>query len=295
MSYTTANDGSIVEGYPHRAHAPQRSAFLTLISGAFDLFFRPFRAANPAYALVAISFVVGVAAMLVFRYASNQRAMRRIKNRIHAHILEVRLFPDQLGVVSRAYARVVRYTFLYLVYTLQPLLILLLPMLIVLAQLNLRFSRLPLRPGDSFILKAKFTHPGTDAAASLRLPLGLALTAPPLHIPILREVDWRIRANTEGSFWPAVMVAGNAFTKRVVVSSDLAALYVKRERRSWLNWFSAPGERTLPAATPLRAIEVNYARRAIHAGPFEIEWWVFFLIVAFASGLVAKVILRVEL
>jgi hypothetical protein len=233
--------------------------------------------------------------MLVFRYASNQRAMRRIKNRIHAHILEVRLFPEQLGVVSRAYVRVLRYTFLYLVYALQPLLIMLLPMLIVLAQLNLRFSRLPFHPGDSFILKATFMRSVTPAAASLRLPAGLALTAPPVHIPVLREVDWRIRADAKGNFWPAVMVGGQAFNKRVVVSSDFAALYVKREQRSCLDWFSNPGERTLPAATSLRAVEVNYAHRAIHAGPFEVDWWVFFLVVAFASGLAAKVILRVEL
>jgi hypothetical protein len=266
-----------------------------LIGGAFDLFFRPFRAANPAYGLLAISFLAGVAAMLVFRYASNQHAMRRIKNRIHAHILEVRLFPEQLGVVSRAYVRVLRHTFLYLVYTLQPLLILLLPMLIVLAQLNLRFSRRPFSPGDSFILKATFTHSVTPAAASLRLPAGLALTAPPMHIPALREVDWRIRANAQGNFWPAVMVAGQAFTKRVVVSSGLAALYVKREQRSWLGWFSNPGERTLPSATSLSAIEVNYAHRTIHAGPLEVDWWIFFLVVAFASGLAAKVVLRVEL
>jgi hypothetical protein len=273
--------------------APQRNAFLTLISGAFDLF--SFRAAGPTYALAAVSVLTGVAAMLVFRYTSNQSAMRRIRNRVQAHILEVRLFPDQLGVVSRAYLRALRCTLLYLVYTLQPVLILLLPMLVVLAQLNLRFSLLPLRPGDSFILKAKLTRALPAGTVSLRLPNGLALTAPPVHIPALSEVDWRIRAKEKGNFSPAVIVGNRAFTKQVVVASDLRVLYAKREQRSWLDRLANPGERTLPAAATLRAIDVSYARRSIRAGPFETVWWVFFLVVALASGLIAKFVLKVEL
>ena len=46
--------------------------------------------------------------------------MRRIKNRIQAHLLEVRLFPDQLRVVSRAYGRILRFTAIYLTYNLKP-------------------------------------------------------------------------------------------------------------------------------------------------------------------------------
>lgn len=272
---------------------PQRNAFLTLISGAFDLF--SFRAAGPTYALAAISLLTGVASMLVFRYASNQSAMRRIKNRVQAHILEVRLFPDQLEVVSRAYLRALRCTLLYLVYTLQPMLILLLPMLILLAQLNVRFSQLPLRPGDSFILKAKLTRPLAAGTVSLRLPNSLALTAAPVHIPALSEVDWRIRAEEKGNFSPAVIVGNRAFTKRVVVGSDLTVLYARREQRSWLDWLANPGERALPAAAALRAIDVSYAPRSIRAGPFETVWWVFFLVVAVASGLIAKFVLKVEL
>lgn len=233
--------------------------------------------------------------MLVFRYASNQRAMRRIKNRIQAHVLEVRLFPDQLTVVLRAYGRILRFTFVYLYYVLRPALILFLPMVIVLGQLDLRFSRVPLEPGDSFILSAKFTQPLTLGVDSLRLPRGLTLTSPPVNIPALREVDWRIRATEKGVFFPAVVVAGQPFTKRVVVSNDLIALYTTRERPSVLNWLTSPGEKPLPAESPLQAIGINYAPRAIHFGPFAVDWLIFFLVAAFISGLLVKVLLRVEL
>ena len=62
------------------------------------------------YGLIVVSFLTGLAAVLVFAYVSNQESLRRIKNRIQAHLLELRLFPDQLGVVLKAYGRVLRWT-----------------------------------------------------------------------------------------------------------------------------------------------------------------------------------------
>jgi hypothetical protein len=221
--------------------------------------------------------------------------MRRIKNRIQAHVLEVRLFPDQLSVVLRAYIRVLRFTFAYLAYALKPLLILVLPMVILMGQLDLRFSRTPLLPGDSCILKSTLREPLTLGSSSLQLPAGLALTAPPVNIPVLREVDWRIRADGYGDFSPAVVIAGQAFTKQVVVSNTIARLPAERARASALEWLLDPGEKALPKNGPLRALEVNYAPRSIALGPFATEWWVFFLVVSLVSGLILKIVLRIEI
>jgi hypothetical protein len=266
-----------------------------LIDGAFDLFFWPFRAAHPAYGLAVISFLTGLAAVLVFRYASNQDAMRRIKNRIHAHLLELRLFPDQLGIVSRAHGRILRLTLIYLSYNLKPLAILLLPLVILMAQLDLRFSRIPLETGDSFILKAKLVDPGALDSDSLRLPKGLTLTAPPVNVPALQEVNWRIRADDYGVFWPAVVVAGQTFAKQVVVSKEITALPAERAGAGMVEWFSNPVEQPLPKSGPLRSLEVNYAPRSIDLGYFGTSWLVFFLVVSLVSGLIFKLVLGIEI
>ena len=266
-----------------------------MIDRAFDLFFWPFRAANPAYGLAVISFLTGLAAVLVFRYVSNQDAMRRIKNRIQAHLLEVRLFPDQLGVVSRAYGRILRFTVIYLTYNLKPVAILLLPVVILMVQLDLRFSRIPLRPHDSFILKARLAEAGALDSDSLRLPQGLTLTAPPVNVPALQEVNWRIRADEYGDFLPAVVVAGQMFTKQVVVSEEITRLPVERARASVVEWFLNPGEQPLPSGGPLRSLEVNYAPRSVDLGYFATNWLVFFLVVSLVSGLIFKMALGIEL
>ena len=239
--------------------------------------------------------MTGLAAVLIFKYVSNQDAMRRIKNRIHAHLLELRLFPDQLGIVSRAHGRILRLTAIYLAYNLKPLAILLFPLLILMIQLDLRFGRIPLEPHDSFILKAKLVDPGALDSASLRLPNGLALTAPPVNVPALREVNWRIRADERGVFLPAVAVAGQTFGKQVVVSKEITALPEERAGASVVGWFLNPVERPLPRSGPLRSLEVNYAPRSIDLGYFGTSWLVFFLVVSLLSGLLFKFVLGIEI
>ena len=259
------------------------------------MIFWPFRNSGPLYGLIVVSFLTGLAAVLVFGYLSNQQSLRRIKNRIQAHLLELRLFPDQLGVVLRAYGRVLRWTVSYLMYNLKPLAILMLPLVIIMVQLDLRLGRAPLQAHDSFILTAKLTEPGALDSNSLKLPEGLTLTAPPVNIPALNEVDWRIRADAYGVFMPSVVMGGQAFAKQVVVSKQITPLASERGRAGIMEWFMNPVEQPLPRGAPLRSLEVNYAPRPIDLGFFVTNWIVVFLVVSLVSGFMLKMILGIEI
>jgi hypothetical protein len=241
-----------------------------------------------------ISVLTGLAALVVFRYVSNQDALRRIKNRIQAHLLELRLFPDQLGIVSRAHGRILRWTAVYLAYNLKPFAVLLIPIAIVMVQLDLRYGRMPFGKEDSFVLTAKLAQPSALGSDSLKLPKGLTLTAPPVNVPALGEVSWRIRAEAYGDFLPAVVVAGQAFSKQVVVSKEISALPVERGA-GLLEWFINPVERPLPRGAPVQSLEVNYAPRSIDLGFLATSWLVFFLVVSLVAGLILKMVLGIEI
>src|SRR3989442_13909117 len=81
------------------------TGFLALVNHMFDILVWPFRSLHPFYSLTVFSLLTTVFTLVVFRYASNQPAMRRVKDRLQAHVLEVRLFPDQLPVFLRAALR----------------------------------------------------------------------------------------------------------------------------------------------------------------------------------------------
>ena len=268
---------------------------MALVNKVFDLLFWPFRAADPIYPLAVFSLVTGVLMVGVFRFTSNQKAIRRVKDRLQAHVLEVRLFQDQLGVVLRAYARILRWTLAYLRHSLKPLVVLLLPLVLLLVQLDLRLGWIPPQPRDVFLVKARLARQAPLDQVSLRLPDGLTLSAPPLRISQEMEVDWRIRAERDGDFSIELVMAGQSFAKQVTVTKRLDPLSGARVRGGLLERFLHPGETPLPRDGPLEALEVKYRRRSIHLGSFEMHWLIPFFVLSLACGFAVKGLLRVEM
>ncbi len=268
---------------------------LSLVNDLFDLLFWPFEALDPRYGLAAISLLTGAFLVFVFRYASNQQAIRRVKDQLQAHVLAVRLFQDQLGVVLRSYGYILRCTLTYLRHSLVPLAVMLLPLALLLTQVELRLGRIALKPRDTFLLQARLDGRVPADQVSVRMPRGLRLSAPPVRIPEQREVSWRIRAETYGDFFVEVMAAGQSFTKQVRVAPGLARLSATRLRSNWRQALLHPGELPLPADGPLEAIQVRYPRRSIELGPYRGHWLVPFFAFVLVWTLVAKAVTRTEL
>ena len=119
----------------------------SIFNRPFDFFYRPFESLHPAVGLTVVSVLTGVLLLIVYRYTSNQAGIRRVKDRIKAHFLEIRLFQDQFGVVVGAHGRILRATLTYMSYSLKPLAVILLPVLILMVHLEMHLGQRPL--GDA--------------------------------------------------------------------------------------------------------------------------------------------------
>src|SRR5438132_12910394 len=62
----------------------------------------------PAALVVLLSLIIGLLMVVVFRYTSDQKAIRLAKDQLKAHVLAVRVFHDQLPVVLSPYGRILR-------------------------------------------------------------------------------------------------------------------------------------------------------------------------------------------
>ena len=262
---------------------------------AFDFLFAPFDSLHPAAGLAVVSFFAGVAMLLVFRFTSNQKEIRRVKDRIQAHLLAGGLFQDDLGVVLRSHARAVRATLGYMKHSLLPLAVMLIPIAWLLVQLDLRLGWLPLKPGEPFLLTARVADPASLQQLSLRLPEGLTQTAPPLRIAPDREIDFRLQAGKPGDYTVEVQFAGQTFTKQITVAGHLPRLSFARVRADLLDAFLNPGEPPFAADAPLEAIEINYRRRSIPFAGFRADWLVHFFLLSLVSGFALKGFLRTEI
>lgn len=248
----------------------------------------------PALLVVGISIVIGLLMVVVFGYASDQRAIHTAKDHLKAHLLALRLFQDQIGVVLRAYGRILLATGRYLRLAFKPLLIVIVPLTLLIVQIDRYLGMTPLETGRAFLVKARVAESALNDV-SIQLPEGLAATAPAVHSPSENEIAWRVVAAKDGDYTVNVQASSQNFSKRVIVGTVLPRLSPIRLRDKWWERIFVSGESAIPANSPVEAIEVQYPARDIAFAGFEWNWiWLFFVL-SLVAGFAFKSILGIEI
>jgi hypothetical protein len=267
---------------------PSTSTFFGLASGFI-------RIDLPAAIVIAISLLIGLLMVVVFRCTSDQKAIRAAKDQLKAHLLAVRLFQDQLPVVLASYGRIIRGTGRYLRLAFKPILFVVIPLTLLIVQLDRYLGLIAFQTGRDFLVTVRIGNPEILDAVKLVLPAGIESTAPPVHVPTSKEVIWRVVAQNRGAYDIGVDADRQAFSKRVVVSSELAGLSPIRLRGRWWERFFLSGEPALPENSPIQSIAVNYPDRTIYFAWMEWNWiWLFFVL-SLLAGFFFKTVLRIEI
>lgn len=234
-----------------------------LMTHAFDLLFRPFVAGPGWLSLVVFSVVVCVCGLVVYKYTSNQSAIKRIKDRIKGHTLAIKLFKDDLGVMFRSLGHILRCSLSLFRYALVPLLVMMVPFVLVTAQLGLRYQRRPLHVGESVVVSAKLA-PEVDLLAdipTLETGPGIITETPPVRIPSEHQVLWRVRATEPGRHTFRVRLGEQAVEKTLTVGEHYERVSVLRSNGGFWEALIYPAEGPLPADSVVQAISVAYPDR----------------------------------
>src|SRR5947207_5258657 len=192
-----------------------------------------FRSHAPLIFVFVLSLVIGLLMVVVFRYTSNQKAIRIAKDHLKAHLLAVRLFQDQLQVVLISYWRIVRSTGSYLRLAFMPLLYVSVPLILLMLQVDRYLGFTPLEIGRPFLVKTQVADGSMLDQVSLRLPPGLSLTAPAVHIPARNEIIWRVVAESAGRRALDVETGNQSLSKSVEVSSGVERISPIRLADKW--------------------------------------------------------------
>jgi hypothetical protein len=241
------------------------------ISGAFDFFFAPF-AAKPWLAITVASLGTSLLALLVFRYTSDQRRLRAVKDGIVASLLELYLFRDEPTAILRAQGRLFVGSLCYLAHALVPLTVMFVPIAVVLVQTDLHYGHRPLKVGERAVIAVKLRQGLVSPdAVTLSATPGLRVETPALRIPSLRELDWRVRAITPGRQQVRVKVGSRALGKLVLVGEMGGGVSVRRTRGG-LQSFLHPGECPLAAGAPIEWIQVAYPEERLSLFGRKVAW-----------------------
>jgi hypothetical protein len=272
--------------------------FNSILSSILDGLLRPFHGVHPFWPLLSFSVLMGTVLLVVFRYTSNQQGIQESKNRIKAHLLEIRLFKDDLGVLLSAQRSILKYNLRYMAYGLKPLLVIILPVAVILIQLEGWFGSRPLKPGESTLVSAFISAEGSNDLPLVELEVsdGLVIESPSLRIPAAREVDWKIRAESPGEHYLLVKLKGMEIAKSVTVSAGgLARVSMVRPSSDFWGVALHPGESPIPKDDPVREISLNYPSRSIDVFGWKLHWLLVFFVFSTLSGFLFKGLFRVEI
>jgi hypothetical protein len=248
----------------------------------------------PMTLVFVISVITGLVMLVIFRYTSNQQAVKLAKERLQAQLLAVRLFQDQLPVVLRSYGRILRGTFRYLRVAGGPFLLAIVPMTLLIIQLDHWFGMEPFHPEQTFLVKAQFAPNAPLDEATLHLPDGLTADAPAVHIARESQVVWRVAPAKYGAYQLNLDVSGQTFSKTVVVGSNMPRLSWLRTQSFWEGLLSS-AEPRFPKGSPVESIAVIYPARDIAFLGWQWNWIILFFILSMIAGFAFKSILGVEI
>ena len=268
------------------------------LRAVFDLLLGPFAALPPIVPVTLVALVSGIFALLVYRWTSNQEALALVKRRLFAHLLEVRLFNDDLRAVLAAQLRLLRENLTYLRLNLVPLLWMIVPFMLVIAQLQFHYGYDGLEVGERTLLTVDLAAPVSEPAADgeaaprpgvdLETPPGVAVETPAVWVPSLRQVVWRLRALEPGHHELVLRTGGGEFTKSLFVEApEGGARWVRRSptrrRAAILDQLLYPAEPSLPGDGPVERIDVQYPTASISFfGLFDVHWLIAFLVLSIA-------------
>jgi len=255
--------------------------------------------------MILISVLTALLMLFVFRFTSNQEGIKRVKNKIKAHLLELRLFKDSMSLSFKAQGNILRYNLRYISYSTKPMLVMIIPLILILIQLNFWFGYEALTPGEETILKVKLEegHNPFDIDVDLEPSSGFNIQTPPLRIEEEREINWRLQAREKGVHDLTFIVNGQKFTKKVSVAQrPLSRISPLKVKRNFINELINPGESPFPGDSPVKSIEVKYQSKDMNIFGWSIPWFVGippWLVVYFALsiilGFVLKGIFKVEI
>jgi hypothetical protein len=241
--------------------------FNAITSALFDPLLAPFGEEHAWFDLIFWSVAGGIVALIVYKYVSNQAGIQRAKNAIKVHLLEIRLFKEDIAVVLGATARILWKNSLYLGHNILPMLVMIVPMMTILFQLEAHYAFDPLPVGSVNLLILKLdgrqpevpdTATGLAETVRLELPDGLSLDAPPVRTAE-GEIAWRLRAERPGDHVALIHVGDETVEKRIAVGGPARKVPVLRTKG--LEGLLYPGEPGLPAESPVYSARLSYPER----------------------------------
>jgi hypothetical protein len=243
-----------------------------------------------------VAVVTGVALLAVFKYTSNQRAIKRVKDDIKANLLALKLFNTSAGVALASQVRVIRGALQLLALALVPMLVMAFPVLFLLGQLSLWYQARPLRPGEDALVTLKLRDEAGRSLpdAALEPTSVVDVTVGPVRVPSKHEVCWKIEAREAGRHRLMFRLGDERCEKELVVGEHFMRTSLLRPDWELSDALVHPAEEPFIPESPFRSIAIDYPQRSAWTSGTD-SWLVYWFAVSMVSGFAFRGLLNVNM
>lgn len=240
-----------------------------------------------------VAMVTGVALLVVFKYTSNQVAIKRVKDEIKANLLALKLFQEYTSVVLRSQGSILLGALRLALLAMVPMLVMAVPVLLILGQLSLWYQSRALRVDEEAVVTLQVA-PGADVATTqLEDSDAMDVSVGPVRVPSEGRVCWRIKAREAGRH-RLVFHAGEQIPDKEFAVGDRFMRVSLRPEWNCGDALLYPAERPFDRASPIKSIAIDYPRRASWTSGAD-TWVVYWLVVSMATGFAFRRTLNVDM
>jgi hypothetical protein len=197
------------------------NTFNSILSNVFDVLLGWFGGASGWIDIMFWSILGGIVALLVYKSVSNQKGIEKAKNDIKVHLLEIRLFQDDIIGVLASTGKILVKNALYIGHNIVPMLVMFVPMMAILFQLEAHYAMAPMPEGSTAFLVVELDRDAAPDLAttevSLAVPAGVTLAA---QVPAPDEIVFMLTDLSEGDHVLTLNLGDEQVEKRLAVGGE---------------------------------------------------------------------------
>lgn len=268
---------------------------LNVVANAFGRLLEPIGLLPGWLSATMVAVATGVAMLLMFKYTSNQAAIKQVRRGIRANLLSVRLFRDNFRLGFRAQGRVLLGAIQLLLLAVVPILVMTVPMVLLLAQLGLWYQMAPLAVDQEAIVSVKLSGEPGDPMPTVTLnPSPAIKELKRTQVPSKREVWWSIRPLQPGYHILQFDVAGQTVEKELSAGDGVMRVSPLRPARDWSDVLLYPREQPFDRDSVVQSIAIDYPTRSSWTSGTD-YWVIYWFVVSLLTGFCLRGVFNVNI
>jgi uncharacterized membrane protein (DUF106 family) len=184
----------------------------------FD-FMNPILNLPPVVGILLISAIVSAITTIVYKYTTNQKMMKEIREDVKRMQAEIRATKDP-AQMAKINQQMMSRSMQQLSSSMKSTLITLIPLFLLFGWMQTNYSYTPIGPGEEFIASAQFTQGTAPMNISLAASNGLQVLDNPIQVPNQNIAQWHLKAGSEGTYQLTYEYGTEKYIQPVIVTKD---------------------------------------------------------------------------